>query len=294
MVDNVDQSLGRCSTRSKRSASSTTRSSCSPPTTAARPRAARRGLAATSAASCTIPGIPQRLGGRRRPRPRADRRSAHDGPLPARLGHGLEHALPLLQGPDLRGRCPRAVRRQLARRPSEAGRRRGAPSPVPVRHRRAPDAARSRRLRLPGERNGQPTQVASTASASRRCSRRRTRRARTPSSTPSSAGNRGFYRDGWKIVTNHRPGTPFDDGEWELYDVRTDPNELHQPAPPTSRACSRSSPRPGRTPPGANTVFPLGAAMLPGRPPARRTRARPARPDRCPARPSSSATAPAG
>lgn len=39
-------------------------------------------------------------------------------------------------------------------------------------------------------------------------------------------GNRGFYRDGWKIVTQHRPGTPFDDAEWELYHVHSDPNEL--------------------------------------------------------------------
>lgn len=39
-------------------------------------------------------------------------------------------------------------------------------------------------------------------------------------------GNRGYYRDGWKLVTQHRPGTPFDDAEWELYHVQSDPNEL--------------------------------------------------------------------
>jgi arylsulfatase A-like enzyme len=43
-------------------------------------------------------------------------------------------------------------------------------------------------------------------------------------------GNRGFYADGWKIVADHRPGTPFDDGEWELYNVAEDPNELHDVA----------------------------------------------------------------
>lgn len=43
-------------------------------------------------------------------------------------------------------------------------------------------------------------------------------------------GNRGYYRDGWKIVTNHRPGTAFEDGEWELYHVASDPNELHDRA----------------------------------------------------------------
>ncbi len=39
-------------------------------------------------------------------------------------------------------------------------------------------------------------------------------------------GHRGFYRDGWEIVTLHHPLTPFGDGEWELYDLRTDPTEL--------------------------------------------------------------------
>ncbi|MDP9183541.1 MAG: arylsulfatase [Actinomycetota bacterium] len=38
-------------------------------------------------------------------------------------------------------------------------------------------------------------------------------------------GNRGYYRDGWEVVTDHRPLTPFTDAEWELYDLRTDPTE---------------------------------------------------------------------
>ncbi|MFF2955186.1 arylsulfatase [Kitasatospora sp. NPDC057965] len=40
-------------------------------------------------------------------------------------------------------------------------------------------------------------------------------------------GNRSYYRDGWKLVTLHRPGAPYDDGEWALYDLRTDPTEIH-------------------------------------------------------------------
>lgn len=40
-----------------------------------------------------------------------------------------------------------------------------------------------------------------------------------------TGGNRGYFRDGWKIVTNHVPGTPFDDDEWQLYDIATDPTE---------------------------------------------------------------------
>ncbi|MEU2629864.1 sulfatase-like hydrolase/transferase [Kitasatospora sp. NPDC007106] len=39
-------------------------------------------------------------------------------------------------------------------------------------------------------------------------------------------GNRSYYRAGWKLVTLHRPGTPYDDGEWALYDLRTDPTEI--------------------------------------------------------------------
>ncbi|MFJ1956916.1 arylsulfatase [Streptomyces microflavus] len=40
-------------------------------------------------------------------------------------------------------------------------------------------------------------------------------------------GNRSYYRGGHKLVTLHRPGTPYDDSEWALYDIRTDPTEIH-------------------------------------------------------------------
>jgi arylsulfatase len=39
-------------------------------------------------------------------------------------------------------------------------------------------------------------------------------------------GHRGLYADGWEVVTNHRRGVPFDDAEWELYDLHADPVEL--------------------------------------------------------------------
>jgi arylsulfatase A-like enzyme len=39
-------------------------------------------------------------------------------------------------------------------------------------------------------------------------------------------GHRGFYRDGWEVVTLHQPWTSFDDSEWELYDLTTDRTEL--------------------------------------------------------------------
>jgi arylsulfatase A-like enzyme len=40
-------------------------------------------------------------------------------------------------------------------------------------------------------------------------------------------GHRSYYEDGWEIVTLHQPLTPFDDDEWELYDLTTDAIELH-------------------------------------------------------------------
>jgi arylsulfatase len=39
-------------------------------------------------------------------------------------------------------------------------------------------------------------------------------------------GHRGFYRDGWEVVTLHQPWTAFDDAEWELYHLAEDPTEL--------------------------------------------------------------------
>ena len=38
-------------------------------------------------------------------------------------------------------------------------------------------------------------------------------------------GHRGFYRDGWEVVTNRIPRRPFGDHEWELYHLDADPTE---------------------------------------------------------------------
>lgn len=38
-------------------------------------------------------------------------------------------------------------------------------------------------------------------------------------------GHRGFYRDGWKLLSLHTDPARIDDPAWELYDVRTDPAE---------------------------------------------------------------------
>ncbi len=39
-------------------------------------------------------------------------------------------------------------------------------------------------------------------------------------------GNRSFYQDGWKLVALHQRGAPYDDSEWELYDIASDPTEV--------------------------------------------------------------------
>ncbi len=38
-------------------------------------------------------------------------------------------------------------------------------------------------------------------------------------------GHRGYYRDGWSVVTCHRPRTPFSDDRWELHNLAEDPTE---------------------------------------------------------------------
>ncbi len=40
-------------------------------------------------------------------------------------------------------------------------------------------------------------------------------------------GHRSIYADGWKAVTRHIPGVPFEDDTWELYHVDSDRSECH-------------------------------------------------------------------
>lgn len=69
-------------------------------------------------------------------------------------------------------------------------------------------------------------------------------------------GHRGFYRDGWEIVTRHRPLTPFGDHEWQLYDVRSDPTETRDLAAEHPGLVSELAERWERAA-WANQVFPL-------------------------------------
>ncbi|MGJ3510041.1 arylsulfatase [Enemella sp. A6] len=40
-------------------------------------------------------------------------------------------------------------------------------------------------------------------------------------------GNRGYYADGWDLVTLHAARAPFDDTEWELYHTEKDRSQIH-------------------------------------------------------------------
>ena len=40
-------------------------------------------------------------------------------------------------------------------------------------------------------------------------------------------GHRAIYADGWKAVTRHQPGVPFEDDDWELYHLAADRSECH-------------------------------------------------------------------
>ncbi|RMI35614.1 arylsulfatase [Nocardia stercoris] len=40
-------------------------------------------------------------------------------------------------------------------------------------------------------------------------------------------GHRGFYRDGWKLLSLFEPERGIDNPRWQLFDVRSDPTELH-------------------------------------------------------------------
>ena len=44
------------------------------------------------------------------------------------------------------------------------------------------------------------------------------------------SGHRGYYRDGWEVVTRHEPFTDFDADRWELYDLDADPTEMEDRA----------------------------------------------------------------
>lgn len=71
-----------------------------------------------------------------------------------------------------------------------------------------------------------------------------------------TGGNRGYFADGWKIVTRHVPGTPFRDEEWELYDLERDPTETRNVAAEQPEVLARLAAEWERAA-WQNAVFPL-------------------------------------
>lgn len=75
------------------------------------------------------------------------------------------------------------------------------------------------------------------------------------------SGHRAYYeREGWEAVTHHRLGKPFDDGEWRLYHVETDPTQIDDLAaaePDRTRRLDAAWEDAAR----ANSVFPLDDAL---------------------------------
>jgi arylsulfatase A-like enzyme len=68
-------------------------------------------------------------------------------------------------------------------------------------------------------------------------------------------GHRGFYRDGWEVVTNRQPRTKFGDHEWELYHLAADPTETTDLAADPDRVATLSDAWHDAA--VANNVFPL-------------------------------------
>lgn len=81
-------------------------------------------------------------------------------------------------------------------------------------------------LRRPTVRNGRRAEEFDGVSAVETLRDRRALSAHTEQYS-EMVGHRGFYRDGWKLLSLYEPGTAVDEPRWQLFDVRTDPTELH-------------------------------------------------------------------
>jgi arylsulfatase len=91
-----------------------------------------------------------------------------------------------------------------------------------------------------------------------------------------SRGNRGFYRDGWKLLTHHGLGTPYDQAEWQLFDLATDPTETTNVAAAHPALVAELAAE-WEAAAEANHVFPLPDRTPPGRRPSEASLQQPVR-----------------
>ncbi|MFE9580758.1 arylsulfatase [Nocardia sp. NPDC006044] len=110
-------------------------------------------------------------------------------------------------------------------------------------------------LQRPSVRNGLPAKDFDGVSAAGLLRDPHARTAHTEQYSEMT-GHRGFYRDGWKLLSLHEAGADVDAPHWQLFDVRADPTELHDlsaqfpdKAAELAAAWDESA--------WANTVFPL-------------------------------------
>ncbi len=108
---------------------------------------------------------------------------------------------------------------------------------------------------VPAERNGRVLQPPAGASLAPVLADPSAHHRHTEQYTEMS-GHRGYYRDGWEVVTRHVPMTPFGAHEWELYDLagdRTETTDLAAAEPDRVRDLAARWEEAAR----ANQVYPL-------------------------------------
>ena len=140
---------------------------------------------------------------------------------PLGLGPGRQHAAEVVQAEHPRRRRARSADHALAGG-AEGGRR--DPRPVLPRHRHRPDHPRR-----PGHRaaRGGRRRAADAGARRQPCPdlRRSRRQAGARPAVFRDARPPRRLEDGWKAVTHHEPGMPFDDDKWELYHLDEDFSE---------------------------------------------------------------------
>ncbi len=73
-------------------------------------------------------------------------------------------------------------------------------------------------------------------------------------------GHRGFYSDGFDLLTYHEPRTPFGDHEWQLFDLHGDPTQMRDLAPDQPERVKEMAEGWGRAA-WANNVYPLDEGL---------------------------------